>query len=309
MTAICPVVELDKSMKHLFGNSLVGKFASKMTWNNLVNVHSSLEYADEFYNPSRRPANSELSKIVSGLSTKYIQESQTKYGPFMGMNSLDSVEDFWSENKFIKSASLINTPLLVIASKDDLIVKNSDNTGLLAKDNAALKNPQISILNLNYGNHCAVSSSYGLGTMSALLEGHILANSKEFTSEFMQSNVDLRLRQVAQGSQFSNFEWIVQTDSTDLILNMDLFNPYGEGYNCTNEGPFTLKSECLHRVQMLVSSQELPFKLPQIKNATQAQVLTRWLNKNITLQTKEGKNILGTNKKPQIIRWLNDILM
>ncbi len=172
VTAICPVVQLKETMEELFKDtSVVGQAAKLLTMSNIKTVYDYVPEAHPILlAQGSSPSGPRLALSMADVSTLYMTLKSPIIGiPVYGVQPIQNRDDFWYYNSFFKVVDRVSTPSLIWASKDDMIVNNPKNAATVQGSDLLSKNPNLGVLNLQYGNHCGFSTVYGVPTVSSVL--------------------------------------------------------------------------------------------------------------------------------------------
>ncbi len=302
--AICPVVNMKETMGDMFANTLKGAIFSKYTWSQLQESGHALKEAQEYLNVSHQPPNYKfpgmMADIVSRYSSKWAQVSKQ----FRNSKEIFTPEDFWIFNQMKFYNKKINTPYFVWASRDDLIVDNNLNTKSLYNSYVYKNSPQMGIVNVDQGNHCGFSTSYGYPVVSAIMKSFILNNSNEFaiSKKLNRTKVNLGKNNLGYSQEYVRHWWKASANQDTVTLYYEVFRPWA-GIQCRLAEYFDAPIECRNTISKKIKLSELSFLGLEIpKNESQALILSRKLNGNLRV-TANGLPIEGGSNDPNQIEW------
>lgn len=323
VTAICPVVDLEQSVRPLFSEGYIGSLVSlgfphvlESVWQYTDNL--SLAFPDvDFDNMS---TDTQL-KILEKGSFDYL--SSLSKGEVVGptIDAVDMTEEgFFFHNNFMnfyKSASL---PTYVIHAKDDMIVDYENNLGSLSRLLREENNPNITPISLKIGNHCAFNQAYGVEYYSTLLREIVLKNSS-----YKPEAVTMDLSTVLSNWKTSLFnqpkfklgdkEIIIQYNFTKINddhtaeLTFSVFNPSRptqsqDDIRCYEYEYDKAPDKCIRKIRGNISLRDLGLR-QQYTDAGK-NMLLRNLNTNSVIKNSNGSEIIGEGIYPsqlKLLKW------
>ena len=286
-TAICPVVSLQPTLQNLYSSSIVGRIFNSTTKNHFNSVRPFVKdvpdmISNDLYPESRK----EMPFYIASLASESLQRR--------GVASTPS--SFMKSNNFFNLPEVRETPLLVWASKDDMVVDPKENALVLADWDQYENSRNVGVLSLNYGNHCAVTSSYGDASTAAVLRNFILLNSPEYKEKMQKPvTIDWKWGMLSLNKDFTHvghsFQFYSGSDSVRVrfrIHNKRIGrcfekSPYAAAENCIWTKDYWLKTTDL---------QSFGARVP--RNEVDAQALTREFNSKVEFATEKG-SIKGTS--------------
>jgi pimeloyl-ACP methyl ester carboxylesterase len=311
IVAMCPVVNLENSLKNVFSDKPVGKIYSLITYNLLKNVFRFVPILGELLVEGEFWSQAEVTNAVREASIRsYIRRTQKTpwdLAPFEGVR-IESEEQFWDLNDFVKYAQNVNVPSLVVHARDDFIVPSKVNADLLSKKLAAQKS-QIAILELRNGSHCAFNVANGWPTISTLLREFVL----KYSSYKVQENLEIRPLQYVRTPKKSpnlilaQYKWLFEDGKFKLSMTyldktkkdersrptcMRSDYRFADGVFCYTTYKFEVKNDTF-----LI----LGIQVPQTPR--DADVAVRWLNTHVSPVSSKGDLLYGQTEVPTHIKF------
>lgn len=306
--AICPVVNLQPTLNDLFSNSLKGNFYATLTWKKLMEVAPFLNKATDYLSRKLPPKAQLFPEMLANISLRYGKEWDANHPPGRTAPSLETLEDFYTNNDFSSYLNEPELPTFVWASMDDSVVKYDLNTKTL------LDSPRhastLGVLGLERGNHCGFDTAYGYTVTTAVLQSFIINNSPTFKEKAKTHIVPISfLSQIAFSTSETHLKqwWVAKENSDQLELYFETFDPSihpeKKKINCISALPLFSEPQCRRVHKQLVPVaflSELSIQIPQ--NSTQAEILSRELNGLLRL-THDTQPIDETNLPPTHLTW------
>jgi hypothetical protein len=212
------------------------------------------------------------------------------------------IDDLMEKNNFAYDNHRPDVPTLAWASFDDHIVNYSLNTKTLV-DNSNPYTEQGAV-GLEYGDHCGFVSAYGFSATTAVLQSFILNNSPNFKAQ-------RHTRTMAIPGKLPNFLpadihlrqwWMINEEKGTVTLNYETFNGT-LGLICRFADPFKSASSCRSSYRQTIPIKALAALNVTIpKNATEAQILSRFLN-GLLRVTHRQTPVDGTVFLPTHLTW------
>jgi len=306
--AVCPVVNLEPTLKDIYSDSIKGKISVPITWKYLREVAPYLNQAKDYLARKYPPDVGEFPNMLAQISLRYGNAWDAAKPPGRELPILNSLNEFYERNNFSKYINPSVIPTFVWASVDDSVVNFQINTKTLMEQ----KVPDLNLgaLALTEGNHCAFDTSYGYTVTTSILQSFIINNSPNFKSHYMINQ--LYLPQLSQ-IKFSNSAvhlrqwWIAKNNSDQLNLVFETFDPLiksdRKNINCNTVLPLQSPNQCrkLYKQEIPISVfSNLKLLTPQ--NQTQAEMLSRKLNGFLRV-TNNYIPIDGTLLQPLHVTW------
>lgn len=306
--AYCPVVDLRASIENLYQSGVVGNIIGDETWSTIQQVQNYVPDLSGLF--TGIPSINEYPLILGEAATRFLKrETASATGGALLQKKIRNLEDFWEANDFLlqlnhsfqttlnrlENNDSINwgaPPVLVLASQDDMVVINSKNTGALEKAPVSLLDQgNLDVLNLKYGNHCAMSLAYGWKTMSSLFRGYFVSHSPSLMATKKILSVP-QLKTAVGSKPFAGYNWTYQSGSDVAQVKLLIAE------TCTiQDGFFTKEEDCFEGKTYSVPLKELH---QEKADGVNAEALTRWLNTNVHVLS-QGQSIVGTQLLPDQI--------
>jgi hypothetical protein len=302
LIAICPAVDIHGSMKALFNGELVGEVMKEIVWQEMQESAPYLLDAQDLVGEGRRPAsNQKFIEYMGEVATRYYQINHRLYNvlPFP-----TSTQDFFAYNNFLSYSAGLKTPLLVMASADDIVVDPTVNVDELAAQPHVESNDNYSILKLKYGSHCGMSSVYGLPAVATTMRSFVMAHADGAEALLKKYRKALSMAKLKLSGKTSlvGYEWRAEVGSNKLRLNFHVLNN-AKSNQCRNAKPNTARKECIDEIRRYVPISEIgAFILEKPRNSAHAEQLTRWANSKLILKNNRS-NLYGTQLNPTHVEW------
>ncbi len=296
VTAICPVISLRPSLDKLYGGQIVGRAFSKMTKDHFKEARNYIQDVPDLITNELIPSSRhEMADYIGKVASTSLQRR--------GIASVPS--SFFKSNNFWNWKEEVKTPLMVWASKDDMVVNNAINAQVMEYDDVYEKSPNVGVLNLKYGNHCAFASAYGAQASAAVLRTFVLNHSPEFSMSY-RSKLEMPWS-FGFDKLHSQYEHISQTwhftaNSDKVKVVFRLFNWNG-GRDCFEKGPWEGNPSCTiarEKIVPLVALKALGARVPRTN--AEAQALSREFNTKVEFRIK-GHPLNGTHSHDFYMVW------
>lgn len=307
--AVCPVVNLENSLRRLYNHDLLSHGYALVTFRTLMSFADRLPFLGEALRQINKKNPYEFYDLLTTSSLQYYEnwtrERPWDLQPFFGTRIYEQ-QQFWRLNNFAAHVYQVIIPTLVIVAANDDIVRYSDNAELIPHDH-----PLVQVLSIPHGGHCGFSVANGYERWSRLLQDYFISNDPTWKHRRRSVMVDLSPQLYERGF-FKNFrppifseqvqaEWSIQLHRPDALLTLRYFNPLaGEGgASCLGipaaDADDSVEARvCLGQVRIKVPLQKilapLNESLPQTSFA--AERLTRLLNTRTTLVDENFENYL-----------------
>ncbi len=307
VAAVCPVIDLASTIKLLTdSNSIIAQSFSYYTSKKILEVKPFLDSSvgGDIFNFYGEPSIENLYSILGELSSGYGKLWGNNLYYKRDLPKIENTDQFWELNNFAKSNLKTKIPTLIISSDDDMIVESKNNVKQLEKKINEIHNPNIGILNLAKGTHCALATAYGFSTVSTLFRNFYLNNSPIFSKNIkakkVKYNFDFLRNHLKSGYHLRQI-WTSKLNFKSVTLTFEIFDPESN-YECQfgdlNSEPTTFCTKTIEK--------EIPFDLIGLnledipKTEIEAQRLTRQLNYKIKI-VNNGKIIEQTQLLPNEI--------
>ncbi|MGZ3769774.1 MAG: hypothetical protein ACXVCP_08060 [Bdellovibrio sp.] len=299
VTAICPVVSLKPTLNHLYESPVVGRIFAKMTQDHFKEARNYVLDVPDLLTDDKIPDRTGLMDFIGDIASASLRRR--------GKNS--TKESYFKSNNFWNWKSEIKTPLMVWASKDDMIVNNGLNAKVVADSDLYEKSSLVNVLNLQYGNHCGFASAYGSQASAAVLRTFVLNNSPEFISGYriqQRTPWEFGFDNLSSDTQHISQTWNFFSQSEKVKVSFKLFNK-NQSYDCEKKGPWDSASgTCVTKRDYWIpisSLKKMGARVP--RNDVEAQALTREFNTKVEFRTK-GHPLTDTNATEFYMMWKNN---
>lgn len=311
--AICPVINLKDTLDDMYANNLKGQIFSKYTWSEISKSKNSLPEAAPWLQGPKHYKPWEFPSLLADLTTLYFDKELSQHKVLQFFPGLNTREDLWSLSQFSALAEPIETPLLVWASKDDIVVNNNLNTSQLVYSDLFSQSENMGIVNLDYGNHCAFNTAYGFDVAGVTLKNFILTHSPEFSKRWVEGEYalpQLRLFPLRAYETITRVWWKVggSRDLDELELRMEVFSIKSRGESCGRSTPWSSAKECRRILKKVFALSELSelfrkmgLRVPRTQ--TEAQALSRYLNANTSFLNKRNQMVVGGFHYPAKVQY------
>ncbi len=295
VTAVCPVIDLKSTLDSLYGSIGLGSIFAKLTKDQFISVREDLYDVPDMLADSQIPKNKkDMTKFLGNIASTSLQRR--------GIDS--SLGSFFESNSFFNLNTDIKTPLLLWASKNDIIVDNDLNTRKVQLIKESDQSGNFGVLNLNEGSHCAFHGAYGPMAASTVLRSFILSNSPEYLNRNKKTSKKwsfafkkLNISEMHVGQTFDFLE-----KSLYLKVSFKIFN--GESSYCKKIGPWSSQSSCHSVVSYNLPIEEFKAMGARVpRNTVEAESLSREFNTKIEFQTVGFKTLNGTSDSDFMISW------
>ncbi|KHD87198.1 MAG: hypothetical protein OM95_15555 [Bdellovibrio sp. ArHS] len=298
VTAICPVVSLRPTLDKLYSGQIVGRIFTKMT--------------KDHFNEARHY----VSDVPDLITDDNIPDSRRNMPDYIGLLASTSLQrrgiastpdSFFKSNNFWNWKDDVKTPLMLWASRDDMVVNNKINTEVVEYSDRYESSDIVGTLNLNYGNHCGFSSAYGMAASAAVLRTFVLNHSPEFVDSYNQKKElpwTFGFKKIGTTQEHVGQSFTFYSQSEEVKVTFRLFNWNGSE-NCSSEGPWNASGSCVQEREYWVpisSLKSLGARVP--RNSAEAQALTREFNTKVEFRIK-GHPLNGTSSNDFYMTWRN----
>ncbi|MEN0059484.1 MAG: hypothetical protein AAGB31_11665 [Bdellovibrio sp.] len=295
VTAVCPVVSLKPTLEHLFSRQIVGRVFASNAKSQFLGAKQYLTDVPELISESLIPGRLGMADYIGGLASASLQ----KRGVASTTDSYFKSTNFWNWKEEVK------TPLLVWASKDDMVVNAELNAQVMAEDDFYQNSPYVSSLILNYGNHCGFASAYGVQASAAVLRTFIMKHSPEFSEEY-NAKQDMKwkweFKKIGPAYEHVGQTWNFYAKYDKVKVSFKIFNWNGGG-ECTLDGPWGKNTNCVSSREYWIPISELKALGARIpSNDVEAQTLTREFNTKVEFRSGT-KALTGTSSSDFYMTW------
>lgn len=297
VTGICPVVSLKPTLDHLFGAFIVGPLFAGLTRDQFTDGRDSLQDIPDLLTDGRIPKKASEMADYLGVMASTSQQRR-------GIASTPS--SYFKSNNFWNLPNKIQTPMLLWASKNDIVVNNKLNTAVVEHDDYYEKSANVGVLNLAYGSHCGFQGAYGPLASSTVLRTFVLTHSPEFVDSYKQTTVPwtygFKKMYSVEEHVGQSFEFASKSDQ--VKVNFRIFN--WSGNQCHEQGPWGGGDGCVTTKTYTVSVDSLKNLGARIpRNSIEAQALSREFNTKVEFRTKDLKPLNGSSTSDFVMTWRN----
>jgi predicted alpha/beta-fold hydrolase len=280
IASICPVLDLEATLRELVSSPVVGDIMYFYTRDEILKAQPYLKDIPDLITKSTFPGKSDLADKLG----EWASESLTRRG------LATAKEDFWKQNSFFNYNRNTSTPLLVWASKDDIIVHNKPNTGRLAIELNAKLHPNLGLINLPYGSHCGFSSVYGDAITATVLRSFVLFNSPEYKEKYLRKKkaIALKTPKIGFSEQHLQQVWKFKANKDKAKLTYKVFSPSKDFSQCSSASALKGSPECTTEYSYdipITSLTDIGAYIPE--SDVQAEALTREFNSRVELWTSK----------------------
>lgn len=297
VTAVCPVVSLKPTLDHLVGRSIVGRVFAKLAKNHFQEARQYVTDVPELLSDDKIPDRVGMTEFIGDVASASLRKR--------GKNR--TTQEYFKSNNFWNWKSEVKTPLLIWASKDDMVVNNKINAEVVEHNDFYEKSPFVSVLNLAYGNHCGFSSAYGTQAAATVLRTFILNHSPEFVGDYnvkQKMAWDFGFDKLSSQYEHVGQTWNFFSRSDKVKISFKIFNWNGS-YSCGKKGPWFSDNDCstIKEYWIPISSlKEMGARVP--RNETEAQALSREFNTKVEFRIP-GHPLTGTSSSEFFLTWRN----
>lgn len=298
VTAICPVVTLRPTLEYLYSNGLVGVVFSEMTRKHFKTTRYAIKDVPELLTDDKIPwAARSMPAFIGTLGSTALNKRGVASTP----------ESFFKDNNFWNLKDEVKTPLMLWASKDDIVVNEKINTAVVGSHDVYEKSDYVGAISVPYGTHCAFSTAYGNQASAALLRSFVLNNSPEFVDAYdtKQSQTwNFGFDKMSSTLQHINQKWTFVANQKLVKVDFKIF--LSKADNACAVGPWKATSPlCFQTKTRWVSIsglKDLGARVP--KTDVEAEALSREFNTKVEFRVKTGP-LNGTNKSDFFMTWRN----
>lgn len=298
VTAICPVVSLKPTLDYLYGSQIVGRIFAKMTKDHFQEARKYVVDVPSLLSDDNIPSRPGLADFIGDVASASLR----KRGYDITM------KEYFRNNNFWNWKSEVKTPMMIWASKDDMVVNNQLNAGVVEHDDFYEKSPFVSVLNLDYGNHCGFSSAYGAQASAAVLRTFVLNHSPEFVHDYdakQEMSWNFGFDKLSSQYEHVGQVWNFYSRTDKAKISFKIFN-WNKSYSCGKKGPWLSGSSCSTTKEYWIpisSLKKMGARVP--RNEVEAQALTREFNTKVEFRIA-GHPLNGTNSSEFFMTWRNN---
>ena len=309
VTALCPVVDLEASVRGLYSGGFLSGIFSKFFWQQFEEIGGSVPVAGRIVNlPKEERAMRKIPDLIASGALEYYKSVSKNpdwtFAPFNGLQ-IQNEKDLWSYNRFQNFAEQVDTPVLVWAADNDHIVSANANAEILRNVIANRNDSTVQVMKTELGSHCVFQDAYGWRTVGTFLRAMILGNSPEMNSRRVDKKLPIKFVSTVGSPQVGekgrlriSIQWNAIQGSREIELsNRSKFVcPWGHDQNaiCYESGRFRVNLDDLELSQI---------STPQSLIETQA--LTRWLNAHVWVLGHDTSRDIAAYENPEFA-WIRD---
>lgn len=311
VTALCPVVVLDNSIRDIYTTKPISTVAVFETLHQIKDVFNFVPVIGRYFpiDPKRIKPGELYEKITQAVFSYYnewTQKSSWDLKPFQGVQ-VQSINQFWDLNDYRKYVDQVTVPTLTISSDNDEFVKTPTNSRLLAKTLAKSPNENVGNLFLHQGNHCAFAISNGWSNYSMILREYVLSHSPETKKYWHRTDKDFIPPhwKISDGERVVDTSWDAAIDDDDMYVKIKIFSPRQQFQpgECEKQEPTMASPHCYRRVEYRVPIRALPLEdLETPRCKFDVTSLTRLANTRFSLVDEKGELVVNSQRKPRYVR-------
>lgn len=275
-TALCPVVNLQTTMRSLTEEGMKSAFVDLWSRQRLTGIEQkipSLVTYDTF---------SFLSKAVKEIARTY-KGGLSYVSSIQLPPKIKDSSDFWGLNDFWKYYKDVEQPVLIYATHEDPAVPFALNSQLIQNKKLQVESKNIRVIDLPLGVHCTLPVPYDWHALTSVFQSYVLSHSPDFKMTERSLEVDLSDTEwtgfFTNGSKVS-FEVMEPAKKTGFAtVKLTIENSKGEIKTMNLSLPLSQFDFHFLNSELSVSEQEM---------------MVRWLNQNLKfeLTTKTKKPVL-----------------
>ena len=302
--AICPVVELEPSIRTFFSDDRKGTFARWYFLNKIVGKLRDVPIVRELF-PDGNVSNSEIpGRVALGM----IDFLKTRRLPPPFENEKISTEaDVWRLHRFLSvSNERRQFPTFAIGAADDSLVQAQSNYLPLQEKLKTRSGDDLNLVLTATGEHCAFSQMYGWDTATAIFRGFLLSQSAELSPKtasiayrWQSPRLNSRL-----GEQHFSQAFELREHDDQMRLTFVIYMPEARaGFRtCKEFDPYNAPAGCFRSATIRLPLADLGVgALPVPESETHAQALTRYANTHLVLQDQQRAKLhLNSSEVAQI---------
>ncbi len=296
----CPVVDIQDSVYDVTARGLIGPIVShvvkKLIRDNFDNIPDLKNYFNSDWKTNPKTMASKLAKVNSNYVRSL--DSSEFMQPYTNIE-VEGADHLMDLGDFISQAKKVTTPTFVWASKNDPIVINKRNSGKLEKAFPyPTKNKNIQVLNVKKGSHCSVFESYDYKTASTILNNFFIRNSKSLQKSKTRHVASINYKQpkLNHGEKYVTPRLLTFPNFDKVVIQYKIYT--GPPYM----NPFYAPDRSFRYETVEIPYDILPFKVDVPTSKVESQVLTRWLNSNISFK-RDGQLLIKSKQAPNQFEW------
>lgn len=280
-TALCPVVNLQPTMRNLTENgwrSAMVDLWGQQRLSGLEEKVPSLKQYEMFHFMNK--AVNEIARTYTGglsyVSSIKLPPGMKDRGDFWGLN------DFWSFYQDVKQ------PVVIYATQQDSVVPFPLNSEKIRDGEMKIKSKNLHVIDFPQGFHCTLPIPYDWSALSTLFQSYILSHSPGFELAEKTFEVDLSDEEwkgfFDQGTRASFKVYEPATKDKFASISLILKN--------------SKNAEKSMRLSLPLSGFDFQFRNAELSQS-EKDMIVRWLNQNLKVRMKvrEGKPLLEASWK------------
>ncbi len=291
--AVCPVVSLKPTLQNLYGSGLVGDLFTKLTKDQFVAARSTVTDVPDLLTDQNIPSNKKDMTDYLGLINAV---SLQRRGTSSTANSYFKNNDFWNLDQ------KVTTPMLVWASKDDIVVDNKINAQSFESNPYYQNSSTVGVVNLPYGSHCSFTAAYGVLASTIVMKSFVLTHSPEFTEYNTQTQLPwaFGFKKMSSKEVHVGQVWKFTANSDQATVSFRTFD--SSGLFCND--PWAGIDRCISTKDYSIPISALSSMGARVpSNATEAAALSREFNAKVEFKTKDQTPLNGTNATEFSMIW------
>ncbi len=302
--ALCPVVNLEPTIKSVFEKTIAGIYYAILTQKTFKEVYNYIPILRDLLPANGLWSQSQMYKASTSATLWHYQEKTSKtpldMAPFQGAR-IQELNDFWDLNRFVDYVDYVNTPTLIVHSKDDFLVQSSFNSETIYQKTLN-ENSNVGVVRFDNGSHCALNVATGWATMSSLLRNFVLKHSSYSPQQGATVDLDFRAPAMRTHHKITNYKFAAERNKDYVNVDIQYFDRTSTapgGKKCSRFDPLFASQYCYYTKTEKISLSGLEaLGLSTPRSTFEVQRLTRWFNTHATLKNKNSDVILGSNLWP-----------
>lgn len=298
VAAVCPVISLRPTLDYLYNNGVVGVVFSEMTRKHFRNTRYAVKDVPELLTDDKIPWTARsMPSFIGNVGSAALNKRGVASTP----------DSFFKNNNFWNLKDEVKTPLLLWASKDDIVVNEKINTAVVNSSDLYEKSDYVGAISVPYGTHCAFATAYGNQASSALLRSFVLNNSPEFVDSYdaKQSQAwTFGFEKLGSSLQHVSQKWTFVPNLKQVKVDFKIF--LSKADRACAAGPWKATAGACFQTRShwisISALKALGARIP--KTEIEAQALTREFNTKVEFRVKSGP-LSGTNKSDFFMSWRN----
>ncbi|MDG0818002.1 hypothetical protein NWE73_16585 [Bdellovibrio sp. PAP01] len=290
--AVCPVVALKPTLQSLYGSTLVGSVFAKLTKDQFLAARKDVTDVPDLLTTENIPSNKkDMTDYLGLINAVSLQRRGTAV----------SANQYFKNNNFWSLPQKVTTPMLVWASKDDIVVDNKINAQSVENDPYYKNSSTVGVVNLPYGSHCSFSAAYGVLASTIVMKTFVLAHSPEFTAYDSQNQMPWKFesKKLSPKEIHIGQVWKFSANSDQVKIS---FRTFTTSALCND--PWAGSDQCISSKEIavpVVALANMGARIPA--NAAEAAAFSREFNAKVQFKTKDLKPLNGTNTSEFNVVW------